>query len=83
MGPFDMDALTQISGDLVLQEDTREDRATGDLLVGRKQDGSEGSRDVWSRSRVEAKGQEHSQGLEETVTITWRREDGNEFGFKG
>ena len=67
-----------------MQDETREDRATGDLLVGRKQDGSEGSRDVWSRSKVEARGQEHSQGLEETVTITWRgEEDGNEFGFKG
>ena len=56
--------------DLVLQEETREERATGDLLVGRKQEGSEGSRDVWRRSRVEARGQEHSQGFEETVTIT-------------
>ena len=59
-------------GNLVLQEDTREERATGDLLVVRKQEGSEGSRDVWRRSRVEASGQEHSQGFEETVTITWR-----------
>ena len=62
-----------------MQEETREERATGDLLVGRKQDGSEGSRDVWRRSKVEARGQEHSQGFEETVTITWR-EDGHEFG---
>ena len=57
---------------LVLQEETKEERATGDFLVGRKQEGCEGSREVWSRSRVVARGQEHSQGLEETVTITWR-----------
>ena len=62
-------------GNLVLQEETREERATGDLLVGRKQEGSEGSREVWRRSRVAASGQEHSQGFEETVTITW-----HEFG---
>lgn len=55
---------------LVLQEETKEERATGDFLVGRKQEGCEGSREVWSRSRVVARGQEHSQGLEETVTIT-------------
>ena len=66
-------------GNLVLQDETREERATGDLLVGRKQEGSEGSRDVWRRSRVEARGQEHSQGFEETVTITCR-EGGREFG---
>ena len=66
-------------GNLVLQEETREERATGDLLVGRKQEGSEGSREVWRRSRVAASGQEHSQGFEETVTITCR-EGGREFG---
>ena len=54
---------------LVLQEDTREERATGALLVGLKQEGSTGSREVLRRSKVEARGQEHSQGLEDTVTI--------------
>ena len=36
----------------------------------RKQEGSNGSREVLRRSKVEARGQEHSQGLEDTVTIT-------------
>ena len=53
-----------------MQDETREERATGALLVGLKQEGSNGSREVLRRSKVEARGQEHSQGLEDTVTIT-------------